>query len=312
VATLVLAGGCSQPARESDGTNSKASQTLRIAYPGISTTIWPLMYARDTGILEAEGLDLEMLRIRGVPQIIATLMSGDIDVAWVGFDGMASAVVQGAGKLRYIGEFLIEFPTYLVVTPDIESIEDLRGKAVATAGAGSMTEALFLEGLRQGGLSDPRKDTQFMNMHGSDNRLTQMINGTFVGIALSPPWAQQAEAQGYKILQYQGDILNPYAGEGPITHTRVIESNRRGLQGLVNSLRAAIRGMGENREEAVKIAVEYMALDPALAEKAYDVMMPVMRTEGMWNLEGIQRAFDSKTGPDNKVNASDFLDDSFL
>lgn len=309
---LTLAGGCSTPTNQSGAIDSGTEQTLRIAYPGISTTIWPLMYARNTGIFKTEGLNLEMLRIRGVPQIIATLMSGDIDVAWVGFDGMASAVAQGANGLRYIGEFLTEFPTYLVVTSDINTIEDLRGKAIATAGAGSISEALFLEGLKQGGLSNPRQDTELTNMHGPDNRLNQMINGNFAGIALNPPWAQRAEAQGYRLLQYQGDVLDPYAGQGPITHSRVIESNREGLQRLVNSFRAAIRGMRENREKSVRIAMDYMALDPTLAEQVYDIMMPVMTTDGMWNLEGIQKAFDSKTEFDNTVNASDYLDDSFL
>jgi len=314
VSALFLSAGCSQ--QPDSGTkgqvNRDESLKLRLAYPGISTTIWPWIYAQQTGIFEAEGLDLEMNRIRGIPQIIATLLSGDIDVAWVGFDGMASAVAQGARDLRYIGEFLTEFPSYLVVTPEIESFEDLRGQSVATGGAGSMTETLFLEGLRQGGLSDPRKDTQYMNMHGPDNRLNQLFTGTFVAIALNAPWAQQAEERGYKILQYQGDLLHPWAGEGPITHSRVISSKPEALQRLINGLRRAIRGMTENRSEAVRIGAEYMALEPHMAEKVYDVMIPVFKTDGKWNLEGIQRTLDSKAGAKNNVIASDFVDDSFL
>ena len=314
MAVLLLASGCGQQgaARETGLDSSQQRPTIRIAYPGISATIWPFMYGKEKGIFEQEGLDVEMNRIRGVPQIIATLLSGDIDIAWVGFDGMASAVSQGATDLRYIGEFLTEFPLYLVVAPHINSFDDLRGEPVATAGPGSITETLFLEGLRRGGLTDPRKDTDFMNMSGPDTRLTQLINGTFVGVALNAPWAQQAEARGFRILQYQGDFLLPWGGEGPITTTRAISSKRQALQGLMNGLGRSIRELKENRGEAIKVATVYMKLEPALAEKVYDVMMPVFKFDGEFGLEGIQRTFDSKSDPGQKIEASQFLDESFL
>jgi hypothetical protein len=113
-------------------------------------------------------------------------------------------------------------------------------------------------------------------------------------------------------MQYQGDFLLPWGGEGPITTIRTISSKRQALQGLVNGLGRAIRGLKENRDEAIKVATEYMQLEPALAEKVYDVMMPVFKFDGEFGLEGIQRTFDSKSAPGKKIEASQFLDESFL
>ncbi len=151
-----------------------------------------------------------------------------------------------------------------------------------------------------------------MNMSGPDTRLTQLLNGTFVGVALNAPWAQQAEARRYRILQYQGDFLLPWGGEGPITTTRAISSKRQALQGLMNGLGRSIRELKENRAEAVKVATEYLNLEPALAEKVYDVMMPVFKSDGEFGLEGIQRTFDSKSDSGKKIEASQFIVESFL
>jgi len=310
---LLFILGCGQPeSGDRQETGLSGLPTIRIAYPGISATIWPLEYGVQKGFFQAAGVDLEMNRIRGVPQIMATLMSGDIDVAWVGFDGMASAVAQGAGDLRLIAEFLTEFPLYILVPPEISKLSDLKGETVATAGAGSITDIIFYEALKRGGLTDPRKDTDYVNMHGPDNRLVQLFNGTFMAVCLNPPWSQLAEAEGYKVIEYIGDFLQPWAGEGPITHTRVIDHNRAGLQGVVSGLKRSIVDMEANRAEAVRIAADYMELDVALAEKLYDIMMPVLRSEGNFNEEGIQRSLDNAAQTGQKVEASEILDYSFL
>ncbi|MFB3068337.1 MAG: hypothetical protein ACE1ZI_03615, partial [Acidobacteriota bacterium] len=51
VAVLLLASGCGQQgaARETGLESSQQRPTIRIAYPGISATIWPFMYGQEKG-----------------------------------------------------------------------------------------------------------------------------------------------------------------------------------------------------------------------------------------------------------------------
>ena len=179
---LLLAAGCQEQASDAGGV--PAIRKISLGYPALSATVFPLVYAQEKGIFEQEGVEVEMTRIRGVARIVATLISGDIDVGWMGFDGMTNAVSQGAEELRYVGEFLKELPQNLVVAPHIKTFDDLRRQTIATAGTGSHTDTLFFEGLRRGGLLNPRQDTLYLNLAGAENRLTQLLNGTVVASSL--------------------------------------------------------------------------------------------------------------------------------
>ena len=307
---LLLAAGCQEQASDAGGV--PAIRKISLGYPALSATVFPLVYAQEKGIFEQEGVEVEMTRIRGVARIVATLISGDIDVGWMGFDGMTNAVSQGAEELRYVGEFLKELPQNLVVAPHIKTFDDLRGQTIATAGTGSHTDTLFFEGLRRGGLLNPRQDTLYLNLAGAENRLTQLLNGTVVASSLKVPFAQLAEERGFKILQYQGNLMEPWGGEGLVTHTRVISSKTEALKGLVTGMIRAVQEMQEKRAEAVELAATYLALEPAMAEKVYDHMMPIFKADGKWNPEGIQRTLDEKTGPERKLDVTKFVDDAFL
>ena len=252
---LLLAAGCQEQASDAGGV--PAIRKISLGYPALSATVFPLVYAQEKGIFEQEGVEVEMTRIRGVARIVATLISGDIDVGWMGFDGMTNAVSQGAEELRYVGEFLKELPQNLVVAPHIKTFDDLRGQTIATAGTGSHTDTLFFEGLRRGGLLNPRQDTLYLNMAGAENRLTQLLNGTVVASSLKVPFAQLAEERGFKILQYQGNLMEPWGGEGLVTHTRVISSKTETLKGLVTGMIRAVQEMQEKRAEAVELAATY-------------------------------------------------------
>jgi NitT/TauT family transport system substrate-binding protein len=308
---FLLATGCQEQA-SSDVSRVPPDRKIHLGYPALSATVFPLVYAQEKGIFEQEGVEVEMNRIRGVARIVATLISGDIDVGWMGFDGMTNAVAEGAEELRYVGEFLKELPQNLVVAPNIQTFDDLRGQTIATAGTGSHTDTLFFEGLKRGGLLNPRQDTHYLNLAGAENRLTQLLNGTVVASSLKVPFAQLAEERGFRILQYQGNLMEPWGGEGLVTHTRVISSKGEALKAMVTSMIRAVEEMQEKRTEAVAVAAEYLALEPAMAEQVYDHMMPIFKADGRWNPEGIQRTLDEKTGPERKMNVTRFVDDVFL
>jgi len=140
---LLLATGCQE--QVSDGSGAPLNRKIRLAYSDLSATVFPLVFAQEKGIFEQEGVEVEMTLIRGVARIVATLISGDIDVGWMGFDGMTNAVWQGAEELRYVGEFLKELPQNLVVAPHIKTFDDLRGQTIATAGTGSHPTPFFLK-----------------------------------------------------------------------------------------------------------------------------------------------------------------------
>lgn len=116
----------------SDRNGTPSHPWLILGYPAVSATIFPIVYAQEKGIFEDEGVEVEMSRIRGIPQIAATLLNLDVDLGWMGFDGMAHAVVEGVEELRYVGEFLTELPQSLVVAPHISTHSSISSTSDAT------------------------------------------------------------------------------------------------------------------------------------------------------------------------------------
>ena len=106
--------------------------------------------------------------------------------------------------------------------------------------------------------------------------------------------------------------MESWGGEGLVTHTRVICSKGEELQGLFRSMIRAVEEMQKKRAEAIEVAAAYLALEPAMAEKVYDPMMPIFKVDGKWNPEGIQRTLNQKTGPERKMDVTQFVDDVFL
>ena len=103
-----------------------ASQSVRGAFPSPSIQILPMMVGAERGFYKREGLDMELVFVRGASTAVQALLANQIHfifsigpqmpAVWEGNDIMLLA--QQVGR-----------PTFsLVVTPDIQKIADLKGK----------------------------------------------------------------------------------------------------------------------------------------------------------------------------------------
>ena len=111
------------------------AQPVRGAFPSPSVQILPMMVAQERGFFKREGLDLELIFVRGASTAVQALIANQIHfifsigpqmpAVWEGHDIMLLA--QQVGR-----------PTFsLVVTPDIHKIADLKGKKIGVTFGGS-------------------------------------------------------------------------------------------------------------------------------------------------------------------------------
>ena len=109
-------------------------QAVRGAFPSPSIQILPMMVAAERGFYKREGLDLELIFVRGAATAVQALIANQIHfifsigpqmpAVWEGSDIMILA--QQVGR-----------PTFsLVVTPDIQKIADLKGKKLGVTFGG--------------------------------------------------------------------------------------------------------------------------------------------------------------------------------
>jgi ABC-type nitrate/sulfonate/bicarbonate transport system substrate-binding protein len=107
---------------------------------GVNSII--LSFAQQAGIFEKYGLIVDMLPVSAGPEGIAALIADEVDLCHIGGGATVNAALAGEDFAIVAG--IINKPFFaLVARPEIGSVQDIKGKGVATGSAGSSSE-IFL------------------------------------------------------------------------------------------------------------------------------------------------------------------------
>jgi NitT/TauT family transport system substrate-binding protein len=104
-----------------------AAPEVIIGYANISARVSPLWIAQEKGFFSKYGISVQSVYMPGSPVMIASLSTGQIQLANSGGTAALGAAAGGL-DLKVIGTFTSRIPFDLVVRPIIKSAQDLRGK----------------------------------------------------------------------------------------------------------------------------------------------------------------------------------------
>ena len=132
-----------------------------VAYASISPRVAPLWVAQEQGFFKKNGIEAELIFVRGAPTLVAALTSGDMDIGYTG--GTAVLGASAAGIDLKILAVLTNRVTYdLVTRPDIKRVEDLRGKRFGVTSIGGTLWMGAVLGLERLGIDTNRDDIRFL------------------------------------------------------------------------------------------------------------------------------------------------------
>jgi NitT/TauT family transport system substrate-binding protein len=187
------------------------------------------------------------------------------------------------------------FNTYvysLMVTPDIETADDLKGKAVAISRPGSSSDSAIraaLEGLDL----VPDEDVTVLAIGGQSERLAAMESGAVVGTVVSVPETVEAKEMGFTELLDMSTLGVPFQHTGVATSRSLLESDRELAVNFMKALTEGVAMMKSDREGVMEVMAQYLLLDveddaPSLTE-AYDVLIQGYLPQAPYpTLDGIQ------------------------
>jgi sulfonate transport system substrate-binding protein len=158
-------------------TRAEAPLKLRIGWVALPSELQSILFAHP-GIARHVGqsYDLEAIHFSGTPAMITALAAGELDIVPFAFSSLATAIERaGMDDLRVISdEFQDGVPGYYtneyMVLKDspIRTVEDLKGKVVASNAIGSALDMGLRVMLRKHGLEDKKDYTlvevNFANM----------------------------------------------------------------------------------------------------------------------------------------------------
>ena len=141
----------------------------------LSAAMWIPWLAKEAKIYEKNGLDVEIVLLRGSGQSSQALLGGSLFAAPVALPQLMLANLNGADMVN-VAHTIASASSKLLVRPEIRRPEDLRGKRVATSSIGSLGDFLFRYALRKYGIN-PDREITWLSIGTNAERLQALLTG---------------------------------------------------------------------------------------------------------------------------------------
>lgn len=299
----------------------KELKKLRVAYHpnmgGASTIITGIK----TGAFEEQGLEIELVKFTSGPPEIAAMVSGDIDVGYIGM-GAHFLAIDGQVDLIAIDALGNSDRLLTRAETGIKNIEDLVGKKVAVP-LGTSGETVFDLALEKANVSRDKIKVVNMDVAGA---VSAYISGQVDAAAIWAPYTLQSmETLGEdKVVELakNEDFMPDYVFPSSwIATPHYIEKNRETVVKFVKGLYKAMDYRANNIDEMVGWTAELVEMEKDVVAKEVPQMI-MMTTSDIkealdtkdilkW-FEGLEKLF-MKTGKiDDMVPVEDFLNTGIL
>jgi len=290
------------------------AQPVRIAVGAASVASLPTWVAQDGGYFAREGVPAELIYIRGGPQTMSALVSGEVPFAQIYGGALVAAGLTGADVVIIAG--LINSPFFsIITTKGIDKPEDLRGKKLGISTFGSATDFALRLALKKWNLKADSEVT-ILQMRGVPEILPAMASGALHGGILSPPTNMMAIRAGFKELAYLPSIGISFQHTSIATSRKYLERNRATALKVLRAYRGAVERIKADKAFTVKTLSKYMATqDKVVLDYSYNTALPLFRPLPYPTNEGIQAVLDFLGDKDPKAKLAqpkDFVDNSLL
>jgi len=131
---------------------------LNVGYSAISGDALPAWIAKDAGIFEKNGLDVQLVFFTGGTTAVMALVSADTPIAQLAGAAVVNSVMAGSDAALVVGG-VTSLNYYLMGRPEIKTAEQLKGGTVAISRFGSSSDFIARYALQKVGLT-PGKDVR--------------------------------------------------------------------------------------------------------------------------------------------------------
>ncbi|HEY7217966.1 MAG TPA: ABC transporter substrate-binding protein [Candidatus Binatia bacterium] len=292
--------------------SSFAIDNLRVACPSLSSTsVFSLVIAQKEGYFKEEGLNVELLSIRGEIAIRTTL-AGEVDFFTNAGSALAAAV-RGV-PVRLLTVFQDKPSWDLIAQPEFKSIAQLRGKNIAVMSPEGSLAVVAREMLRKNGL-DPSKDVNLVTMGGDEVRFPALQTKSIQATLFSTAMSIKAQKEGFSKLGNASEYANLIEG-GLATSQDKIKQNQ---EKILRFVRGALKGLNyyvAKREPAIKYMMDTLRMrDRELVNSIYDRLTPLALREGFSDDKVLQSMIDDMkrtTKVQRDIKVPDVFDLSFV
>lgn len=277
----------------------------------------PLWVAAKKGFFEQQGLDVQLVLLRGVPMTVQALAAGSLHFGSGGPEPYIEASERGL-DLVITGGIINGLTQYIIAGKNYKTYEDLRGATFGQSSlAGGIVTALR-ETLRLKGFEYPRDYKIIVIAGGSSANLAAMQSGQIAATTVAVPLNYAAEDAGFNMIGRLSDGIPNFQVNALVTKRSWAERNRPVMVRFMKAMLQTYRWLFNNKEAAVEFLSREMQLKPAHALKGWEFYTQnrLWPPDGDVTVEGMKyniRFYAEQTGAKGPLpDPAKFVDRSYL
>ena len=245
---LLLCACAAQPA---------AAQTLlRVATPGALTGALPIYLGAKRGVFQRYGLTVEVIATRNEQMNMQALMSDSVQFLTSSSTGLFYLGKQGLDAVG-IASWNNASPYSVGSRIKIKDIRELKGRKIASSGAGGRAEAFINFMLTKAGLN-PKTDVQILPLSGgSPVRLAAVVSGNLDATLISSLQGRHAEKLGLTVLP----IPLEYIWGINVTRRSYMAKNREIVKNYLRGFAESVRLMMADKESTLNVMAQVLKID---------------------------------------------------
>ncbi|MFH8932766.1 aliphatic sulfonate ABC transporter substrate-binding protein [Streptomyces griseosporeus] len=212
------------------------------------------------------------------PSEIEALNSGSIDIGWIGPSPAINGYTKSEGKSLRIISGSASGGVKLVVNPDkIKTLDDVKGKKIATPQLGNTQDVAFLNWIAgKGWKVDAQSGKGDVSVVRTDNKVTPDAykSGSIDGAWVPEPTASKLVAEGAKVLLDEADLWpdKKFVITNVIVSQKFLKEHPKAVEAVLRASVGANKWINANPEQAKAAANAQLKEDSgkALPAKVLD------------------------------------------
>jgi ABC-type nitrate/sulfonate/bicarbonate transport system substrate-binding protein len=282
---------------------ASAETKITIGYAAVSPRTTPLYIAQEQGIFGKYGLDAKIVLFRGAPTLVASLVSGEMEVGYTGGTSVLGAAGQGT-YLRILSSISSTLTHSMMAHPSIKRVEELRGKRFGIQNMGSSTWMHTMLALEYVGL-EPKRDAINILSIGDSVLIGQALEAGRVDAAvLDGALVRRLRSRGFSTIAELQPAKIPMLNQAVVVHPDFLqkrsETAEKILMTLVESLAFSLAPV--NKAVVIKTMMRrFQISDPAVAEEGYQDYLtsvdrkPIPSVDGLRNIRRLLAVLNPKS-----------------
>lgn len=245
---------------------------IRLANLAVGIGSMPQQLAVEKGIFAKRGIDLQVVNfVKGGAEATAGVASGQVDMGSYGTPiltgiskGLPIKIIASPPNKR------IDF--VLVAVNDIKTVQDLKGKTVATGALGGGNHQSFLKILKGNDVQE--SDVNVVATGGTDAYMI-LTSGKVAAVETNLDVAIRAESEGTgHLLARSQDYYQHYQHSYVFATNQLIKSNPEAVREFLAASREGYEYARDHQEELIDYTVKQLGLNEAWVREYWKQTIP--------------------------------------